>query len=102
MFVERFDNGINGNYLILENGQAVNAGYKSRMLVENPINAFLKTGIVHTDGKEQYVYDITSKTSIYSLYEHTEMDRRFIGAFISAIACGLEACDEYLYIDMNV
>ena len=96
MFVERYDNGINGNFLILENGQAVNAGYKSRMLVENPINAFLKTGIVHTDGKEQYVYDITSKTSIYSLYEHTEMDRRFIGAFISAIACGLEACDEYL------
>ncbi len=96
MFVEKYDNGINGNYLILENEQAVNAGYKSRMLVENPVNAFLKTGIVHTDGKEQYVYDITSKTSIYSLYEHTEMDRRFIGAFISAVACGLEACDEYL------
>ena len=96
MFVERYDNGINGNYLILEDEQAKDAGYKSRMLVENHINAFLRTGIVYADGKEQYVYDITSKTSLYSLYEQTEMDHRFICALISAISAGLEACDEYL------
>ena len=96
MFVERYDNGINGNYLILENEQTKDAGYMPRMLVENHINAFLKTGIVRSDGREQYVYDITSKTCLYSLYEKTEMDYGFLCALISAIASGLEACEEYL------
>ncbi|MCR5420917.1 MAG: FHA domain-containing protein [Lachnospiraceae bacterium] len=96
MFVETYDNGINGNYLILESDSCSDGSYKSRMIVENHIPSFLDCNISRADGKEKYIYDITSKVSLYSLYEKKEMDHGFICSLISALASGPEAANEYL------
>ena len=55
-----------------------NVGYKSRMLIENHITGFLECSIVYTEGKENYVYDTTSKTSLYNIYEHGEMNHKML------------------------
>ena len=96
MFIERFDNGISGNHLILESDVMSNVGYKSRMLMENDIPDFLSCTIIRSDGKDEYVYDITSLASLYDLYECEEMDHKFLCCLINGMAAGLECAAEYL------
>ena len=96
MFIERYDNGISGNHLILESESIDNVGYKSRMLMENDIPDFLPCTIIRSDGKDEYVYDITSLISLYDLYECEEMDHRFLCCLINGMAAGLECAAEYL------
>ncbi len=96
MFIERYDNGISGNHLILEGDIPDSVGYKSRMLVENDIPDFLRCSIVKSDGKDGYVYDITSFVSLHDLFESDEMDHRFLCCLINGMASGLEGAAEYL------
>ena len=96
MFIERYDNGISGNHLILESEMMNSVGYKSRMLMENDIPDFLPCTIIRSDGKDEYVYDITSLVSLYDLYECEEMDHRFLCCLINGMASGLERAAEYL------
>lgn len=96
MFIERYDNGINGNQLILESDVINNVGYKSRMLAENDIPDFLRCSIIQSDGKDGYVYDITSLISLFDLFEGEEMDHKFLCCLINGMASGLEAASEYL------
>ena len=96
MFIERYDNGISGNHLILESDILNDVGYKSRMLVENNIPNFLTCSVIRSDGKDQYVYDITSLISLYDLYECDEMDHRFLCCLINGMAGGLEDAAEFL------
>ncbi len=96
MFIERYDNGISGNHLILESELIDNVGYKSRMLMENDIPDFLPCTIIRSDGKDEYAYDITSLVSLYDLYECEEMDHRFLCCLINGMAAGLECAAEYL------
>mgnify|MGYP007013953453 CR=1 FL=1 len=70
MFTARMESDINGSRLIFENPEMKNVGYKSRMLIENHITGFLECNIVYAEGKENYVYDTTSKTSLRNIYEH--------------------------------
>ncbi len=96
MFTVGYDNGINGNLLILEGDIAKDVGYKSRMLVENDIKDFLRCSIIQADGKDKYVYDITSLISLYDLLDEEVMDHKFLCCLISGIAGGLESASEYL------
>ena len=96
MFTERIESGINGNRLIFEDNGLTNVGYKARMILENHIPGFLECSIVHADGCDSYVYDITSMTSLYNIYEHKEMDYSMLYGLINSIACGLESAGEYL------
>lgn len=96
MFTARMESDINGSRLILENPEMKNVGYKSRMLIENHITGFLECSIVYTEGKENYVYDTTSKTSLYNIYEHGEMNHKMLYVLIESIICGMESAGEYL------
>lgn len=96
MYSERIESGIDGTRLIFENNEIINVGYTSRMLLENHISGFLECSIMCADGKDSYVYDITSKTSLYNIYEHEEMDHKILYDLIESIACGLESAGEYL------
>ncbi len=120
MFIESYDYGINGNYMILDDSEGgspgtapgedsgengtesgsenrdASTGYIPRMLVENHIPSFLECSIIHSDGRERYIYDITSRTSVTDMYEHTRMDHRFLLSFIDAVASVLENAEEYL------
>ena len=96
MFLERYDNGIGGNHLILEGDIPQSVGYKSRMLVENDIPDFLRCSIIKNDSRDGYVYDITSFVSLYDLFEGDEMDHRFLCCLINGMASGLEGAAEYL------
>ena len=96
MFTARMESDINGSRLILENPEMKNVGYKSRMLIENHITGFLECNIVYAEGKENYVYDTTSKTSLYNIYEHEEMNHKMLYVLIESIICGMEAAGEYL------
>ena len=96
MFIERYDNGIGGNHIILESEQINNVGYKSRMLMENVIPDFLPCTIIKSDGKDEYVYDITSLISLHDLFECEEMDHKFLCCLINGMAAGLESAAEFL------
>ena len=96
MFEERIESDIEGNRLILEKSDLNNVGYKARMLIENHIPGFLECSIICTDGKDSYVYDITSKTSLYNIYEHEEMNYKMLYGFIESVVCGLESAGEYM------
>jgi len=96
LFIERYDSGISGNNLILESETINNVGYKSRMLMENDIPDFLPCTIIKSDGRDEYVYDITSLVSLHDLYECEEMDHKFLCCLINGIAGGLESAEEYL------
>lgn len=96
MFTAHTESDINGNRLILEDPEIKNVGYKSRMLMENHITGFLECGIVYSEGKENYVYDTTSKTSLYNMYEHEEMNHKMLYILIESIVCGMESAGEYL------
>lgn len=96
MFTARMESDINGSRLIFENPEMNNVGYKSRMLIENHITGFLECNIVYAEGKENYVYDITSKTSLRNIYEHGEMNHKMLYVLIESIICGMESAGEYL------
>lgn len=96
MYTERIETGISGNRLILENNEISDVGYKARMLLENHIPGYLEVNIIHADGCDNYVYDITSMVSLYNIYEHKEMEYNILYNLINGIACGLESTDEYL------
>lgn len=96
MYKEQIESGINGSKLILEKNEIIDVGYKARMLLENHIPGFLECNMIHEDGCDRYVYDITSKSSIYNIYEHDEMDYKILYDLIGSIACGLESASEYL------
>ena len=96
MFIERYDNGIGGNHIILESEQIHNVGYKARMLMENVIPDFLPCTVIRSDGKDEYVYDITSLISLHDLFECEEMDHKFLCCLINGIAAGLECAAEFL------
>lgn len=96
MFTTRMESDINGSRLILENPEMNNVGYKSRMLIENHITGFLECNIVYAEGKENYVYDTTSKTSLRNIYEHGEMNHKMLYVLIENIICGMESAGEYL------
>lgn len=96
MFTAHMESDINGSRLIFENPEMNNVGYKSRMLIENHITGFLECNIVYTEGKENYVYDTTSKTSLHNIYEHGEMNHKMLYVLIESIICGMESAGEYL------
>ena len=96
MFVEKYESGIKGNFIIIENEEIINVGYKSRMIIENRIPSFLECSVNYTDGRERYVYDITSCTNIYDMFEHEEMGRAFLCSMINSMASVLENANEYL------
>ncbi len=96
MFTARMESDINGSRLIFENPEMKNVGYKSRMLIENHITGFLECNIVYAEGKENYVYDTTSKTSLRNIYEHGEMNHKMLYVLIESIICGMESAGEYL------
>ncbi len=96
MFNERYECGVGQNSLILENGNTQDAGYKSIMLIKNRIPGFLKCSIYYMDGKEQYVYDVTSRVSIYSAYEKSLMDYGALYDLLGALAMAFESAEEYL------
>ena len=96
MFTTRMESDINGSRLIFENPEMNNVGYKSRMLIENHITGFLECNIVYAEGKENYVYDTTSKTSLRNIYEHGEMNHKMLYVLIESIICGMESAGEYL------
>lgn len=96
MFTAHMKSDINGSRLIFENPEMNNVGYKSRMLIENHITGFLECNIVYAEGKENYVYDTTSKTSLRNIYEHGEMNHKMLYVLIESIICGMESAGEYL------
>lgn len=96
MFTAHMESDINGSRLIFENPEMNNVGYKSRMLIENHITGFLECNIVYAEGKENYVYDTTSKTSLHNIYEHGEMNHKMLYVLIESIICGMESAGEYL------
>lgn len=96
MFTAHMESDINGSRLIFENPEMNNVGYKSRMLIENHITGFLECNIVYAEGKENYVYDTTSKTSLRNIYEHGEMNHKMLYVLIESIICGMESAGEYL------
>ena len=93
MYDERYENGINGNSLILESGDKADTGYITRMITENHIPGFLDCSVVYTDGNERYVYDITSKICLESMYEYEEIGYDGLCDILNSVATALESAE---------
>ena len=96
MYSERYENGINGNRLILESEGKADAGYITKMITGNRIPGYLDCSVVYADGSESYVYDITSKTSLQSMYEYEEIGYDALWDILDSLATALESAEEYL------
>ncbi|MCR5358237.1 MAG: DUF6382 domain-containing protein [Lachnospiraceae bacterium] len=96
MYDERYENGINGNSLIFENENKTEKAYITRMITENHIPGYLDCSVVYTDGSERYVYDITSRSNLESMYEYDEIGYDALCDILNSLALALESAEEYL------
>ena len=104
MFKESYERTLSGNKLILTECEPLSEGasYEERMFSENKIKRLLSCDIRETDGKKEYVYDITSRQNLKELFEEKECK----GADVRRIILGLtevkEVLKEYLLGEENL
>ncbi len=106
---------VSHNYLILHGEETINtASYQVRMLTGNTMSSILKCRMQGLDGKWLFYYDITSKQSLSSFYEHRKLSgedlEMILTGFIRVMeemgefllnAEQLVLCPEYMFLDVE-
>lgn len=77
--------------------QAVNATekFQMKMVIENTIDNIISTSERIINGTSVYLYDISSKINISSIYENTEIDGRFMEKLVGALHRVIERLGDY-------
>lgn len=100
MFKETYERKLNGNSLILtELDNLKGCEFEDRMILENSIRGFLACQIREEDGNRKYYYDITSKQSMFQMFEEREMKESDVSKIIKGITNIKGALEEYLLND---
>ncbi|MDY2936929.1 MAG: DUF6382 domain-containing protein [Fusicatenibacter sp.] len=94
---------LNHNYLIIH-GEAEpdTASYQIRMLLTNTIPDLLNCRIGKVDNQTLFYYDITSKQSLGSLFEHRAIGHAVLGHLFEHLITLLEELEEYLLSENGV
>ncbi len=100
MFQHRTERGLKGSYLILEEqgdeDSVVKEPFEMRMMSQNRIRGLLKQEKRTNDGRRQYVYDITSYTSLRELYNDREMHYEDVLRILGALSSERKILEDYL------
>ena len=70
--------------------------YRSKMLKSNKLDHFLTYDTQNINGTIHFTYDISSKQSIYSFYENSDIDYKTIRHLIMSLKSALDAINNYL------
>lgn len=81
----KYKRGLDHTYLILELPILYEEDYQMKMMQTNRIEGLLSTAGQGIDGKSQYFYEISGKTSLRSLYEKSEMSGEELGNLLSQL-----------------
>lgn len=88
---------INHNYLILsEEGEVEKDSYQIRILVSNPPQGLLRCRLQTVDNQVQFYYDITSRQSMTSIYEHSKIKREELSLLFGDLIRVVEEMEAYL------
>ena len=92
---------LNRNYLVVSPGSdTITESFEIEMVKQNKIQGLLEFDIRHIDGRQMFIYEISSKQSIKNLYASTEMNFEMIAGLVQSVYHLIHATEEYL-IDMN-
>lgn len=114
MYAE-YKRDVSHNYLILHGEEKVNtSSYQVRMLTGNKIPSILKCRMQGLDGKMMFYYDITSRQSVASFYEHRKLGGEDLDMLLRGFIRVMEdmtefllnveqlvLCPEYMFLDIE-
>lgn len=88
----------NKNYAIISdyNTTDYKECYRSKMLKSNRLNNFLTYDTQNINGSIQFTYDISSKQSIYSFYENSDIDFDMVRHLIMSLKSAFDTLNNYL------
>lgn len=88
---------LNHNYVILESPGDIDTGtYQVRMVISNDIEGLLQCSIRGMNGKTLFCYEITSRQSLKTLYEHRDIDYQLLIRLYEQIFQGLDRLEQFL------
>lgn len=96
----RYKRDFNHTYLILELPVLYEEDYQIKMIQANQIEGLLPISGQGVDGRSQYFYEISEKTSLRSVYDKTELEKAELERFLTQFAAVLNQVQRYL-LDMN-
>lgn len=96
----KYKRGLNHTYLILELPVLYEEDYQMKMLQANRIDGILPLTGQGVDGRSQYFYEISEKTSFKSIYEKKELGKEELESFLTQFLAVLNQIQRYL-LDMN-
>ncbi|MCR5508898.1 MAG: DUF6382 domain-containing protein [Lachnospiraceae bacterium] len=92
----RYDNGINGSMMIIEDDKGTGSGYIAGMLTCNHIPGLLVTSLSYTDGVLNYVYDTSHMVSLASLYDGRDIGYAGLYALIGSLVTAMGSMEDHL------
>lgn len=87
---------LNHTYLILELPSLYEEDYQMKMLQVNRIEGLLSVAGKGVDGKSQYFYEISGRTSLKSMYEKAEIQKSELEKFLVQFLQVLREVQRYL------
>ena len=85
------------SYLVLKAGGAVNPqGYEIKMLLHNQPPGLLPLSVRYIDGEPLFYYEVTSRQSIFVMYEAKKFGKADLEQIFRAAADIMEGLEEYL------
>lgn len=92
----KYKRGLDHTYLILELPLLYEEDYQMKMMQANRIDGLLAAAGQGVDGKSQYFYEISGKTSLRSLYEKLEISGDELENLLSQILKTVHTVRKYL------
>ncbi len=92
----KYKRGLDHTYLILELPLLYEEDYQMKMMQANRIEGLLAAAGQGVDGKSQYFYEISGKTSLRSLYEKLEISGDELETLLSQILRTVHNVRKYL------
>lgn len=88
---------VNHNYLILTGDKKIDtSSYQVRMLERNTIPSVLQCRLQGVNGDLRFCYDITSRQSVASYYEHKKINGEDLSVIFGGLITVVEEMSEYL------
>lgn len=91
-----YKNDLKHAYLILEGEEEQKDDYQMLMLRENEIPGILKTEVRFVDGRNQYYYDISGKTSFKTVYDKVKLSYGDMKKLVSDLLAAIQNLQRYM------
>lgn len=92
----KYEMDMQTNFLILDGKCNASSNYASKMILGNNILGLLKVELRSVDDKDYFYYNITSKDSLFNIYENKLLDYLTLKNILIKIINILERSDDYL------